>query len=117
LKHQSEFAKARAQGQRCVSGCLIANVLRTGRAGSSRLGVVTSKKIGNAVHRSRARRLLRETFRLHQHELAGPMDVVLVARNSIANKKLADVERDFLRALRQLRAMGAPPPPGHSPQN
>ena len=61
--------------------------------------MVTSKKIGGAVERSRARRLLRETFRQHQHELAQPVELVLVARNSIAGKRIADVEKDFLTAL------------------
>ena len=73
---------------------------RPGRL-TARLGVVTGKKVGNAVARSRARRLMRESFRLHQRELSGPVDLVLVARPSIAGKKLADVERDFLRVLRQ----------------
>jgi ribonuclease P protein component len=101
LKQSGEFARARTQGQRMVCGCLIANVLgRPGHPGA-RLGVVTSKKVGNAVARSRARRLLRESFRLHQHELKGPVDLVLVARPSIAGKKFADVERDFLRVVKQ----------------
>jgi ribonuclease P protein component len=70
---------------------------------TSRLGVVTSKKIGNAVVRSRARRLLREVFRLHQHDLKFVADLVLVARNSIAEKAYAEVERDFLRAVKQAK--------------
>jgi ribonuclease P protein component len=104
LKRQSDFARARAQGERLVSGCLIANFRRRSEGVKSRIGVVTSKKIGNAVARSRARRLLRETFRLHQRDFDGPVDVVLVARLSIARKKFADVEKDFLRALRQSRS-------------
>ncbi len=60
----------RPAAERLVSGCLIANVLPRPAGLASRLGVVTSKKIGNAVVRSRARRLLRESFRLHQRDLA-----------------------------------------------
>ena len=106
LKHQGEFARAHAQGRRLICGCLIANVLpRPGRL-EARLGVVTGKKVGNAVARNRARRLMRESFRLHQHELGVPVDLVLVARPSIAGKKLAEVERDFLRVLRQARIGG-----------
>lgn len=101
LKQRGGFARARTQGRRVVSGCLIANVLPRPEGGGHRLGVVTSRKIGNAVARSRARRLLRETFRLHQHDLKQPMDVVLVARPSIVRKKFAEVESDFLRVLRQ----------------
>ena len=101
MKSPGDFARARAGGQRWVSGCLIANVLARPEGSSSRLGVVTSKKIGDAVARSRARRLLRESFRLHQHELSQPVELVLVARNSIAGRPLALVEKDFLAALRR----------------
>jgi ribonuclease P protein component len=67
----------------------------------TRLGVITSRKIGNAVVRTRARRLLREAFRLNQHQIARTVDVVLVARASIAEKHFADVEVDFVTALRR----------------
>jgi ribonuclease P protein component len=101
VKLRSDFARAKAQGRRVVCGCLIANVLPRAAGQGSRLGVVTSKKIGGAVVRSRARRLLRECFRLHQRDLARPVDLVLVARPSIVGKKLADVESDLLKVLRQ----------------
>jgi ribonuclease P protein component len=103
LKRPGEFARAKAEGRRLVCGCLIANVLPRPPGQTSRLGVVTSKKIGNAVVRSRARRLLRECFRLHQRDIARPVDLVLVARPSIAGKKLAEVEMDLVRVLRQAR--------------
>jgi ribonuclease P protein component len=45
--------------------------------------------------------LLRESFRQHQHELSQPVELVLVARNSIAGRGFAGVEKDFLAALRR----------------
>jgi ribonuclease P protein component len=99
LAQNRAFSRIRAQGQRLAQGCLIANWNRLPAGAGSKLGVVTSKKIGGAIARSRARRLLRESFRLHQHEFAQPVELVLVARNSIAGKKFADVEKDFLAAL------------------
>jgi len=99
LAQSRDFARVRQQGERLALGCLIANWSRLPDGAPPKLGVVTSKKIGGAVERSRARRLLRETFRQHQHEFAQPVELVLVARNSIAGKKLADVEKDFLAAL------------------
>ena len=106
LAQSRDFARVRQQGERLAQGCLIANWNRLPDGGTPRLGVVTSKKIGGAVARSRARRLLRETFRRHQHEFAQPVELVLVARNSIAGKNFAGVERDFLAALRRAGLLG-----------
>lgn len=105
LQHTSEFERVRKEGERLAKGCLILNWQMAEGRGYSRLGVVTSKKVGNAVMRSRARRLLRESFRLHQYELRKPVDVVLVARPSIAEKDFPAVERDFLGALKHARLL------------
>jgi len=100
IKQGRDFGRIKQDGERVASGCLIANWRRL-LDGPSRLGVISSKKIGGAVARNRARRLLRESFRLHQHELAQAVDLVLVARPSIAGKPFASVERDFLTMLRK----------------
>lgn len=101
LAHNRDFARVRQAGERLAQGCLIANWEKLPPGAPPRLGVVTGKKIGGAVVRNRARRLLRESFRRHQHELAQPVDMVLVARNSIAGKGFAEVEQDYLTALRR----------------
>jgi ribonuclease P protein component len=105
IKRTRDFSRVRQQGERLVNGCLIANWKRLPPEAVSRLGVVTSGKIGGAVVRNRARRLMRESFRLHQHELAQPLDLVLVARASIAGKPFASVEKDFLTTMRKARLL------------
>jgi ribonuclease P protein component len=99
LGQNRDFTRVRQQGERLALGCLIVNWHRLPDGESPKLGVVTSRKIGGAVERSRARRLLRESFRQHQHEFAQPVELVLVARPSIAGRDFAGVERDFLAAL------------------
>jgi ribonuclease P protein component len=101
IKQGRDFARVRQEGERISVGCLIANWRKLPSGSASRLGVITAGKIGNAVVRSRARRLLRETFRLHQNDLAQPLDLVLVARPSIAGKGFVQVEKDFLTTLRK----------------
>ena len=101
IKQARDFARAKVQGKRVARGCLVANWLPLPPGADSRLGVITGRKVGGAVARVRARRLLREAFRLHQRELSQPLDLVLVARPSIVGKGCVQVETDFLAALRQ----------------
>ena len=104
-KQSRDFGLVRQRGERLALGCLIANWRRLPAESPSRVGVITGRKIGGAVVRNRARRLLRETFRVHQHDLAGPVDLVLVARASIVGKPFAAVEKDVLTTLRKARLL------------
>ena len=107
LQPSREFATTRAVGRRLVRGCLIANWRLLPEGSRTQLGVVTSRRVGGAVVRNRARRLLREAFRLTQHSLTQPAVIVLVARPSIAGRSFAEVQRDYLGALRNAGLLGA----------
>ncbi|HET6349195.1 MAG TPA: ribonuclease P protein component [Candidatus Krumholzibacteria bacterium] len=74
-----------------------------------RIGVVASRKVGGAVKRNRARRLLRETARSlvprwHNRSIW----VVFVARESINQRNAHDVREDIERALTENGAFAAP---------
>lgn len=114
LHGSREFARVRAEGQRQVCGCLILNWRRLAAGDSSRLGIVTSRKVGGSVIRSRARRLMREAFRTEQLELTEPVALVLVARPSLARKNFASVCRDLRRGLQEA-GLRSPPGAGTPP--
>lgn len=109
LKRSAEFARIKQHGNRIVKGCLIANWMELPSEAVSRLGVITSRRVGGAVIRSRARRLLREVFRLNRHVLRCPVDIVLIARRSISQLKYTDVEADYLNALRRAKLLKPAP--------
>ncbi len=72
-----------------------------------RVGITASRKIGNAVARNRARRLLREATRhLYPHIAAG-WDLVLVARPALVTVKEPQVE-SALQAMLTLAGLWAP---------
>jgi ribonuclease P protein component len=108
IKHNRDFARTRSDGQRLGGASLLANWRTLPSGSTSRLGIVTSAKIGPAVKRNSVRRLFREIFRKHQHDLLQPVDLVLVARNSSVNKDYHSLEKDFLTTLRKAGLLGKP---------
>ena len=108
LRHTAQFQQAYDQDRRW-HGRLMVLFLRSGPDASLRLGVVASKKVGNAPERARAKRRLREAFRRQRAGFASRTDdVVLVARRSI----LAASWDAVVAELRKLAAQaGLTPPP------
>jgi ribonuclease P protein component len=106
LQKTWEFEKVRREGQRLVKGCLILNWRIVEGQKFCRLGIISSRKIGNAVVRSRARRLIREVFRLHRGELSPASDLIFIARPSIQEKGYSQVEKDFLLLTREAKLRG-----------
>ena len=79
LKKNHEFRRLYNKGKSAVSRCAVVYCRRNGTA-VNRLGVTVSTKIGNAVHRNRVRRRLKEIYRLNEEKLAPGHDIVIVAR-------------------------------------
>jgi ribonuclease P protein component len=105
LRQSREFSRLRVDGERITCGCLIMNWQLRPAGNSSRLGVITGKRIGGAVQRNHARRLLREAFRRNQPRLGRAADIVFVARHSISRCNFAAVEKDVLTALGRARLL------------
>ena len=68
----------------------------------NRLGITVSTKLGGAVVRNRARRRLREVYRLAQPKMRQGYDVVLVARSRAVNGPYDRLTAAFEKACRQL---------------
>jgi ribonuclease P protein component len=70
-----------------------------------RLGIAATKKIGGAVQRNRAKRLIREVFR--RNKIAPGFDVVVIPKREFLDASLSTLEADFRnlieRRLRQAR--------------
>lgn len=79
LTRNSEFSRAYARGKVFVHSHVVVYVVKN-RVGRTRVGITASKKIGNAVVRNRARRVLRAALGEVLAQDAGGYDIVLVAR-------------------------------------
>jgi ribonuclease P protein component len=79
LRRKGDFDAAYARGRRLGDGFFAVTVTRND-TGAPRLGLAVAVKVaGGAVARNRLRRIIRESFRLHQRELPA-VDLVVSAR-------------------------------------
>ena len=60
---------------------------------SNRLGITVSKKVGKSVMRSRVTRLIKESYRLMEDELATGYDIVVIARVSANTASYHDIDK------------------------
>jgi ribonuclease P protein component len=96
IRRRPEFQKAYSQGTRVHGPLLTMFVLRNGRP-LSRLGVAATKRIGGAVVRNRAKRLIREVFR---HSNAAPgFDIVVVPKRELLSTDVTTLETEYRRTL------------------
>ncbi len=61
----------------------------------NRMGITAGKKVGGAVERNRAKRIIRAAYRLTEQDFPIGCDLVFVARDSIEGKKCEDIIRFF----------------------
>lgn len=93
------------------SGRLMTMFTRDREAATPRLGIAATRKMGPAVERNRAKRLVRELFR--HHKPAGGVDVVVVPRREMLDAPYARLEAEFCALLNpSTRRNSAPSNPG-----
>lgn len=92
LKAKSEFDRVYREARRSADGSF-AVFTRNNDRGFPRLGLsVAARVVGNAVRRNRIKRLVRESFRLHQHELPA-VDIIVNARAGARDANNAAITR------------------------
>ncbi|MBQ9331176.1 MAG: ribonuclease P protein component [Oscillibacter sp.] len=101
LKKNYEFRRLYQRGASAAGGCMVV-YCRKNRLGRNRLGLTASVKLGHAVQRNRARRRLREVYRLNADKLRPGYDVILVARGRTLTASWREMNDTFLRLCRKL---------------
>jgi ribonuclease P protein component len=100
LSSPAAFRSVFSTGRSYAQGTVVLYVAkRTTGAGPARAGLVVSRKVGGAVARNRAKRLLREALRLEGKELPEGLDLVVVARPSVAEASYREVAADIRDVL------------------
>ena len=105
LKTNPDFRRLYNRGKAITNPALVV-YYRKNRAGICRIGITTSKKIGNAVERNRSRRLLKEAFRQICPNVMPEYDIVLVARSKtkfMKSTRLAEIMRNIFEEQGMLK--------------
>lgn len=108
LKKNHEFRRLYQKGASAVAGSMVL-YCRKNRLGCNRLGVTVSVKLGNAVKRNRARRRLREVYRLNSPRLSQGWDIIVVARGRTLTASWRELNDTFRRLARKLGLEGDKP--------
>lgn len=107
LKARPEFLAVQERGHRVASKYVTVLGLANGRP-CDRLGLIASRKFGNAVSRNRAKRRLREIFRRLEPDTVGErglkgLDVVAIPRRALLDASFVAVDMEFTQAIRKIR--------------
>lgn len=115
IKENHLFSKAYAKGRKCAARTVAVYVLKDRAAGKlrrqnpekqflNRVGISSSKKIGGAVQRNRARRVVREAYRQIECDLGVKRGflIVISCRSAAAEMKMQYVRRDLEYCLGKL---------------
>ena len=90
LRRKSDFSIIYNKGK-SVGDRYVVLFYRKNNLPYNRLAYLASKKVGNAVKRNRARRLLKESVRLTNLELPTGYDFIIIARNTITNALIVNL--------------------------
>lgn len=100
LRRRPEFDRVFATGRRAHGRYLTVVAAPNGTA-ENRLGIVASRKLGDAVRRNRAKRLIREIFRSQPQARRHGVDIVVIPRRELFDAPYSSLETDYISALRR----------------
>lgn len=104
IKKNSEFRLVYKHGTFLVDSFCVVYKMPVGKQ-ITKVGFVTGKKVGNAVQRNRARRLMKEVYRIHQHEIREGYNIVIVGRDPLKQASYKEVEHSIMKLLRRSKLL------------
>jgi ribonuclease P protein component len=102
IRRHADFQRVYERGTRLQGRYATLFILRVDGLDVGRLGVAATKRLGGAVERNKAKRLVREVFRRNK---PGPgVDIVVVPRRELLHASLTSIEAEYRRHIgRSLR--------------
>ena len=102
VRKRVEFLRIQDGGLRVSTSRFVLILSASAAPGSPRLGITASRRVGNAVVRSRAKRLIREAFRATRELWPAGVDLVVIVKRATGESKLDSVIAEFVGARPQI---------------
>jgi len=105
LARTAEFARVRAKGRSVHGKFMVLTVLQLAAEDPTRVGLITSRRVGGAVERNRVRRRLREIVRNDRPQVVPGFWFTLVARSAAVRASFADLRDEWRRLAKGARLL------------
>lgn len=102
IKNNIEFKRVYRSGKSIVGAYMVLYVKKA-KIEDAKYGITVSKKIGNAVYRNKARRLIKESIRLNKNIFLNGYIYVFVARVRINRANYFDVEKNLIYLISKFK--------------
>lgn len=101
IRKKKDFYHLYKKGKR-YRGKYFVLIYRSGEFAYSRVAVVASKKLGNAVQRNRIRRRFRTLFRKNKKLLRNPLDLIIIPQREIHEADWKSLEKSYAAVLKSI---------------
>lgn len=101
LRRNKDYKTVFAQGKSFSSRYVVFYMME----GTPQYGFIASKKVGNAVQRNRAKRLMREVIRRHLSDFPQNLKIICIARASLKGVSYSEVENSVLNTLKKAKVL------------
>ena len=103
LTKRPEFEKVLAEGEKNRVDKLCTVFSLPNRFNRKRLGIIASKKVGNAVARNRVKRTIREIFRKVKHQIVPSADIVVISGKGMVVDPYKNIDEKLSNAFLAIR--------------
>ena len=99
LRKNHEFQSVFKSGKSYANKLFVMYVSKN-QLDKNRIGISVSKKVGNSVVRHRVKRLVKESYRLHEEMFNSGLDIVVIGRNNAASATFRETESALLHLMK-----------------
>lgn len=102
LRKSFEFERVKAKGCIHKADAFFVQAHRNPSTNIPRLGIIATRRLGNAVTRNRMKRILREVFRKNSEEIIPEAEIIILPRKKMCNLEFSQIEIKFKESLKKL---------------